>query len=69
MSYAVRDPEIETKMREIADRITVALEGMNVGFALFLVEFKADGALFYISSAQRDDLVPVIEQWCARQRH
>lgn len=69
MSYDVRNPEIETKMRAIADRITLALEGTGFGFSLFLVEFnKKDGALFYISSAQRDDLVPIIEQWCARQR-
>lgn len=68
-TFNVRNPEIETKLREIGDRIGASLNGTGFGFALFLVELNAaDGGLFYISTAQRDDMVPVIEQWCARQK-
>ena len=68
-TFNVRNAEIETKLRQIGQRIENSLEGTPFGFALFLVEFNnADGGCFYISSAQRPDIVPVIEAWCARQR-
>jgi len=68
-TFNVRDPEIETTLRELAAHISEALEGKPFGFALFLVEFhNADGALFYISSAQRADMLEPISQWVARNR-
>lgn len=69
MSFNVRNPEIETKLRELAQRIDAAIEGTGFGFALFLVEYDNDkGGVFYISSAEREGMVPVIQAWCARQR-
>jgi hypothetical protein len=68
-TFNVRDPELETTLRELAGRISAALEGKPVGFALFLVEVDDPaGGLFYISSVQRADIIGPIEQWCARQR-
>jgi hypothetical protein len=68
-TFNVRDPAIETTLRDLAAHISDALEGRPFGFALFLVEFHtADGGLFYISNTQRGDIVGPIAQWCARQR-
>lgn len=67
-TFNVRNPEIETKLRELARVIDESIEGSGFGFALFLVEFeKPDGGLFYISDAQRRNIVPAIAEWCKRQ--
>jgi len=68
-NFNVRNPELETKLRALAAHISTVLDGQPVGFALFIVEFNnADGGLFYISNAQRGDIVGPIEQWCVQQR-
>lgn len=68
-TFNVRNPEIEKKLRELGDKIGAAIEGTGFGFALFLVEYNEEGGgLFYISSAEREGMVPVIRAWCDRQR-
>lgn len=65
MSYNVRNPEIESKLRELAHRVGDDMpEGW--GFALLLFSYGEKGNLFYISSAQRDDIIKVMREWIAR---
>jgi hypothetical protein len=66
MSYNVRDPEVESKLRELSEHIGARLpEGW--GFTLLLFSYGPDGNLFYMSSAEREDVVKVMKEWIARQ--
>lgn len=60
-TFNVRDPEIETLMRRLSDRITAFLPA-NWGFTLFLYgthapsEAQRDGGLFYIDTDRTEPL-------------
>ncbi len=67
-SYTIRDPEIEALMNRLAHTINDKLP-TGWGFNLLLFEYGEKGALFYISSAQRDDMIRVMKEWIARNTH
>jgi hypothetical protein len=70
--FEVINEEIVSKMRSIGDRIHNAINESDskgkMGFALFLFEFGDGGATFYISDAQRADMVSVLEEFIAREK-
>lgn len=64
--YEIENNEIRDVMRAIAGRIGAGLpEGW--GFTLLIFDFERSGdqqgAMFYMSSAQREDAVRVMQEW------
>ena len=54
--YEVRDPEIERVSTEIGRMLkNVMPDGW--GFTLLMFTYGADGSMFYISSAERSDMM------------
>lgn len=65
--FSVRDTEVEALLRRLAEVISAKLPP-SYGFTLFLFEVSIEnGKCFYISSAQRATMVPVIRAWLNRQ--
>jgi hypothetical protein len=71
-NFEIKDDEISNRMRDIGDRIHTAIGETRhkgkMGFALFLFEFGEKGAMFYISDAQRGDMVKVLNEFIERQQ-
>lgn len=65
MSYNVRDPEIEAKLKHLARLIKGNLPD-DWGFMLMLFSYGENGTTFYISSAQREDVVNVMKEFIQR---
>jgi len=64
----IRDPEIEAMMKRIADVISDRMPP-GWGFNLMLFEYGEGGALFYISSALREDIISVMKEFIKRNEH
>jgi hypothetical protein len=63
MSYEVRNPEIEAKLRDIGALMKGAMKDVpGYGFALMIFSFGPDGSMFYISNAERDDMIKVLKE-------
>jgi hypothetical protein len=60
-SYEVRDPELETALRELADYITGKLPP-GFGFCLLLFTLEP-GATFYISNAERATMLTAMQEF------
>jgi hypothetical protein len=58
------DPEMKLLMNKIAQIINSQLP-KGWGFALFLMQYGADGTMTYISSAERQDIVNAMREWIA----
>lgn len=64
--YEVENPTIKTIMRDIGSRIGGALPA-GWGFLLHLFSFGDKGSSFYISNADRDDAIRMLQEWIAKQ--
>lgn len=65
MNMSIRNPEMEQLMRQLAAVIKDQLpEGW--GFNLFLFQFGENGALFYISDAERSDVINAMKEYVRR---
>jgi hypothetical protein len=59
---------LERRVRELAELLEREVpRTTGVGFALFLFDFGAGGAISYISNAQRETMVRTVREWLARQ--
>jgi hypothetical protein len=71
-NFEVKNEEIAGMLRDIGDRIHKAINNSDfagkMGFALLIFEFGEKGALFYLSDAQRKDMIRVLEEFTERQR-
>lgn len=71
-TFEIKDEGIESKMRDIGNRIHAAIQDSDfkgkMGFALCIFEFGDGGAFFYMSDAQRSDMIRVLEEFTERQR-
>jgi hypothetical protein len=67
--HRVRDPEIEAHLRTFAARLTGDLPD-DIGFTLFLFPFhdRKPSGVFYISNAQRADVILTLEAWLAQAK-
>jgi hypothetical protein len=69
--YEVRDPEVEARLREIAKLLAAATKdipgGRRYGFMLMIFCFDAPET-FYMSNANRDDVVQVLKDWIDHTR-
>lgn len=66
--FEVKNPEVETKLREIGGVIGKELP-QGFGFTLFLFEYGEGGSMFYISSAQREDMIKAIMEFLEKQKN
>lgn len=64
--YEVQDPRIKNILMDMA-RILGREVPSGWGFTLFLFSFGPGGHLFYISSANREDMISTINEWLAHQ--
>lgn len=58
---------LERQCREYANLLKAKVPA-GVGFALFLFDFGADGNTAYVSTADRDDMLRLIDEWSAKVR-
>lgn len=72
MSYNVRDPVIEEKLRRISSGIGRQLP-QGWGFMLMIFSFneepEGESDLFYMSSANREDVIRTMKAWIKRNEH
>lgn len=66
MTYEIDNPEIQALLRQIAERLGGQMP-KGWGFTLLLFEFTPGDSLFYISSAQRPDMVKTMQEFVRRQ--
>lgn len=63
----VRNPEAEEALRKIAENIkTMTPDGMGFTIMLFDLEGAGDNAMFYMSSAERGDMVKAMKEFISR---
>lgn len=65
-SFEVRNEKIEGSLREVGRAIAGELpEGW--GFCLFIFDFAPKGSLFFLSTAERADMLKLLEEFIERQ--
>jgi len=63
--YQFRDDDAQRALKTIAVQIDENIpDGM--GFALFLFHWR-DGGIFYISNAERADMILAVKEWLKKQ--
>jgi GTPase len=65
-SYEVHHAGAERALKEIAGMLKDRMPP-GYGFSLFVFEFGDDGAVFYVSSAQRKDMLNVLKEFIKKQ--
>lgn len=64
MRYEADNPEIKASLQELGKLIGSAMKQMpGWGFTLMLFSYGADGSMFYISSAQRQDMIKAMREF------
>lgn len=67
-NYEVHNPEIQATLRSIGAKIGGALpEGNKWGFMLMIFEYGQGGANFYMSSADRRDVMNLLKEWLIKE--
>ena len=66
MSFEVKNPEAEKYLKEIGETIKTGLPA-NMGFALLMFDYGEGGAMFYLSSAQREDMLKAMREFMEKQ--
>jgi hypothetical protein len=64
-NFEVKDEEIEKKLRFIGSIIKKQLP-KELGFTLMLFDYGEKGNMFYISSAQREDMIKAMKEFIAK---
>ena len=64
--YEVRDPEIEALMKKIGRQVKDQMP-IGWGFTLFIFGYGFNKPVFYISSAQREDMIVTLKQFIKGQ--
>lgn len=66
--HSIKDPEMIELLNQLGDKISLGLPS-GYGFNLLLFEFGGPGNnLFYISNADREDVIKMMKEWIERQR-
>lgn len=66
-NYEVREPTIEASLQDIGRTIAPTLPD-GWGFALFIFSFGEAGSTFYISNADREDMLKMLQEFIERQQ-
>lgn len=64
--FEVKSPEVEALLRDIGHAIGGRMP-KGMGFMLMLFDFGENGATFYISSAQRADMLKAMKEFIEKQ--
>jgi hypothetical protein len=64
--FEVENEAVMATLNQIATSIGGSLD-KGWGFTLLLFEYGADGTMFYISSAERGDVVKTVREWLEKQ--
>jgi len=64
-NFEVKNEEIKETMNDIGKLIASGLPE-NWGFTLLLFEYGPDGDLFYISKAERKQMIEVMKEFIAK---
>jgi len=65
--FEVENDAVKATLNQIAGKVGGALD-RGWGFLLMLFEFGAGGSMFYISSAERGDVMKMTQEWIDKQR-
>lgn len=65
--FEVRHPEIEKHLKGIGATIAGVLP-KGIGFTLLLFEFSEEGGMYYMSNAQRKDMIKALEEFLEKQK-
>ncbi len=68
-TFEVKNPEIVERLKEVGQLLKgIMPEGW--GFTLFMFDYSKGpgGSLFYLSSAQRDDMLATLEEFIGKQK-
>jgi hypothetical protein len=73
-NYNVRNEEIEAKLKEWGNRIGQSLKSdmpRGWGFTLLMYSYGTNpkGGMFYISSAEREDMIKAMEEFIKLNKH
>jgi len=60
--FEVQNTEIEKLLKQIGRAIKKILP-KGWGFTLFIFDYGKDGSMFYISTAERFDMLQAIREW------
>ncbi len=63
--YKIDNPEIKKKLRELAEKLKGEMP-KGWGFTLLMFDYQEEGeegSMFYISSAQRADMIKVMKEF------
>jgi hypothetical protein len=64
--YEIDNPEIRARLLQVGEMLSDKLP-KNWGFTLFLFSYGDDRQLFYLSSANRQDMVRAVREWLQRE--
>lgn len=65
-NYEVRNEAAEKALRDIADHIN-GMVPAGMGFTLLLFDFGEGGNMFYMSSADREDMIKAMKEFISKQ--
>lgn len=67
-NYEVHNEEIKTLLKEEGKAFAMRMP-KGWGFTLFMFDLNtSDGSMFYISSAQREDMIKALEEFIEKQK-
>ena len=67
MHYEVRNEQIEQLLRDLGHFLKDAMPP-GYGFSLLIFGFSPNNQLFYLSSAQREDMIRTMQEFIAKFR-
>lgn len=65
MKYELQNPEVQALLRTLAETIGKDMP-KGWGFTLLIFEYAPGDSLFYISSAQRQDMMKTMREFIAK---
>ena len=66
ISYQVRDPEAEKKLKELGKTIRNFIPSDDYAWAVFLFP-QSPKACFYMANANRREIIEAMKEWIANQ--
>jgi hypothetical protein len=68
VSFEVRNPEVEEKLKEIGRELKASMPA-GYGFTLLITSYGEGGALFYMSSCERDSMIATMREFIQKHEH
>jgi hypothetical protein len=67
MKYEVRNEKVEELLRDLGRKLKDAMPP-GYGFSLLMFGFSPNNELFYVSSAQREDMIRTMQEFIQKFR-